>query len=272
MDEAVETLTALREAGSPVSSEETLFETIQAQLHTNRKLFLARIGGASVLAEARAERQPPAENWWWFVDEALAAERRRILRNVAITGGVLLLVMIALGAAYRQFLAPDPNLQAAVGWQTRAENALIAGEYQTALDAAAQSIALLPDQPEVYLLQGVTHEMLNHPDDAERSFSAAWDLYPEDGKDIFYTERAGYYLMAAQGEQALADAQSALALNPKSAMAYLRLAQSYELLGERQQAITAYEQAAEMARRNNNPQLEVIAKMGLAQLLQSPER
>jgi len=271
MDEAAVSLADLRETGSPVSSEETRFETIQAQFHKNRKLFLSRIGGAVVLAEARARQQPATENWWWFVDAALAAERRRTLLNLAAISGVLLVLLVVLAATYQRLWAPDPNLQAAVGWQTRAENALIAGEYQSALDAAAQSLALRPSQAETHLLHGVASEMINRPDDAEHSFAAAWALYPENGKDTFYAERAGYYLMAGQAVKALQDAENALSLNPESAMAFLRMAQAYELLGEHQPAIAAYKQAAETAKRNDNPQIEVIAKMGLAQLLQSPQ-
>ncbi len=272
MDDAIRRLDNLREAGSSVNSEATLLETVQAQLHKNRKLFLARIGGASALAEARAARQspPPPEHWWWFVDQSLAAERRRTLRKLAVTGGVLLVVLLALGWAYQRFWAPDPDLQAAVGWQTRAENALIAGDYAAALDAASRSLERRPEQPALYLLRGVAREMLDQPTGAEQDFTTAWDLYPARNKDAFYSERAGYYLMVGQGEQALSDAQEAIALNPDSAIAYLRMAQAYELLGEREQAIAAYQQSAAAAQRTGDPQIEVIAKMGLAQLLQSP--
>lgn len=274
MDEANALLAELRDAGSPVSGEETFFETIQAQFYKKRRLFISRIGGAAALAEMRAKQQPPPpqENHWWFVDKSLAAERRRLLRSAAIALVALIIVAIALGAAYQRFWAPDPALQAAIGWQSRAENALLAGDYQAALEAATNAIALLPDQPELYLLQGVSYAMLGRPAEAGQSFAAAWDLYPEGGQHTFYIERAGYYLMSEQGEPALADAQAALDINPDAAIARLRQAQAYELLGEREQAIAAYQQAADAAQREGNAQLEIVAKMSLANLLSAPEQ
>jgi len=78
--------------------------------------------------------------------------------------------------------------------------------------------------------------------------------------------------MIEQGEPALADAQAALDINPDAAIARLRQAQAYELLGEREQAIAAYQQAADAAQREGNAQLEIVAKMSLANLLSAPEQ
>jgi tetratricopeptide (TPR) repeat protein len=266
LDQAAAWLDDLHRAGGAASSEESLFETILAQFQKNRKVFLRRVGGAAALEKARQEQQPTADHWWWFVDQALAKERRQATRRTLIVGGLAVLVLAALVVVYRQFLAPDPGLQASVGYQNTAESFLIEGKYEEALAQVILAIQGTPDNPTLYALQGVTYEMLEEPGLATQSFETAQKGYPN--QDSFYATRAGFYLMAGQGEQALADTEAAIAINPDSAASFLRKAQAYEMLGNPAMAVKYYELASDVAARIGDPQLQVIARMNLAQVMQ----
>lgn len=266
LDQAAALLENLHQAGSTASSEESLFETILAQLQKNRRIFLQRIGGAAALEKERQAHKPTADRWWWFVDQELAAERRQAFRRTLILGGISILVLAILSVLYRQFLAPDPALQASVGYQISAENFLINGQFEEALAEVKLAIQATPDNSYLFVLQGVLYEMLDEPKEAARSFETAKEGYPN--LEYFYAARAGFYLMANQGELALADAGAAIALNPDSAVSFLRKAQAHEMLGDISSAIEAYEQASEVADRIGDPQLQVMARMNLAQLLQ----
>jgi tetratricopeptide (TPR) repeat protein len=108
---------------------------------------------------------------------------------------------------------------------------------------------------------------LNEPDLAQKDFEKAKESFPSE--DLFYTTRSGYYGMAGNPEAALLDAGTAIALNSDSAMAFIRKAQAFELMNEPLKAIEYYELASEVAERTGNPQVQVIARMSLGQLLQA---
>ena len=266
LDQAADLLDEIQQSGGSASSEESLFETILAQFQKYRKAFLQRAGGAVALEKARQAHQPTADHWWWFVDETLAAERRQGIRRALIIGGISILVLAVLAVVYQKFLAPDPALQASIGYQTSAENFLTTGEYEEVLAQVELALQNTPDNPTLYVLQGLAYELLGEPELATKSYETAQKGFPN--RDSFYAIRAGYYLMANQGELALADTDAAIAINPDSAVSFLRKAQAYEMLGEISKAIDTYELASDVASRIGNPQLEVMARMNLAQLLQ----
>ena len=267
LDEAADLLEALQQAGGAASGEKSLYETILAQLQKQRKRFLGCLGGAQKLAELRALRQPPADHWWWFVDQALASERQQTMRRRLITLGIGALVLMVLTILYRQFLAPDPALQASIGYQTLAENLLVEGRYEESLVQTNLAIESWPDSPNLYALQGVVYHMMDEPEKAAQSFETAKAGYPDEVS--FYVERAQFYLMAGQAELALADAEAALALNLDSAISLLQKAQAYEALGDREMALDTYQLAADTADRIGDARLQVIVRMNMGQLMQS---
>ncbi len=266
-DQVEEIIERLHQAGGSTSSEDSHLETLKAQFNSKRHLFLSRIGGAAVLVKSRQSIAPPEDHWWWFVDQTLIQERRALTRRILAIGGVIALFLIGLFAAYQSFLKPDPTLQASVGFQNRAENLLIEKRYKEALVEVNQALELTTDNPDLFVLRGVLIEILGQPALAREDFDTALKAYPEE--DDFYMIRAGYYVMTEQAELALADADKATELNPDSAMGFIRKAQAYELLGEVENAIENYELASDAAERTGNPQLQVIARMSMAQLMQS---
>lgn len=267
LDQAVAILSGLHRAGGVTGSEDSYFGTIKAQFHAKRRQFISRIGGAAALAKARQERQPPEDHWWWFIDQALAQERRALMRRVLVIGGIAVLLLAGLFVVYQRFWKPDPAYQASIGFQTAAENFLLEGRYEEALREVNRALAQTPERFELYLLRGVLYTMLDQPEMAADDFEVAWGGYSS--ADQFYSERARYYLMTAQPELALADAEAAIELNPDSAIGYLRKGQAYEALGDVAMAIESYELASDVAEQAGDPQLQVIARMSLGQLLQS---
>jgi tetratricopeptide (TPR) repeat protein len=267
LDQAVESLTKLHQVGGGIESEASYFDTIKAQFYSKRRIFIGQIGGVATLVKARQESQPPPDHWWWFVDQSLAQEQRLLLRRVLAISGIIVLLLAGLFVLYQRFWRPDPAFQASVGFQTTAETLLLEGRYEAALIDVNNALAQTPDNPNLLLLRGVIYNVLDQSELAVESFELAWEGYPS--ADVFFSERAKYYLMAAQPELALADTEIAIELNSDLTSAFLRKAQAYEALGDYSMALKYYELASDVAERMGNPQLQVIARMSYGQLLQS---
>jgi tetratricopeptide (TPR) repeat protein len=266
LDQAQEKFNTLEAAGGSASSEGTLYESLLRQLDKKSATFLNQVGGPAALQRARQERQPDLGYWWWYIDEDLAQKRRSRFKSWATSaaiGGALLIVLIVL---YNQFLAPDPVTRAGIGFQQAAENKFIQGQHEEALADVHQAIEHLPDYPELYVLQGVIYEILEQPDLAEESYQLAREGLSKE--DAFYNERAKYFLMANLAERAIADAELASSINPDSAISYLYIGQAYEVIGDYSAATEYYEAASEAAERTNDVEVQVIARMNLAQVLQ----
>jgi tetratricopeptide (TPR) repeat protein len=107
---------------------------------------------------------------------------------------------------------------------------------------------------------------LEDPEAAEISFAIAKQKFESD--DFFYAKRSGLYVLIGQPDLAIEDANTAIALNPDRAFAYIYRGQAYEMMGDISTASADYERANEAAERTGNAKMQVIARMHLAQILQ----
>lgn len=265
-DQAENRLAALENAEVNTGSERAHFETLLMQFRKRGSLFVNRAGGSAAVRQARLDRQPKEDYWWWFMDEILASERKSSLRRWA--GGFFVLVIVLIGVAfiYRRFLAPDPAFQASYSLHQEAEDALIAGDPQLALEKVNAALTYTPDDAELYLLQGVIYQALADTDTAERSFEIAKQKFESD--ETFYARRSWLYVLISKPDLAVEDANTAIAINPNMAYAYIFRAQAYEAMGDIAAALADYEQASEIADRTGDAEIQVIARMRLAQLLE----
>lgn len=270
LDRVTATIAQLSESNVTLGSEATQFETILAQLKRRRRLFVARAGGAAAFQAARQSNPPDRAHWWWFLDEQTQQEQKASMHRWLRFAVIAAALLVVLGVIYRQFFAPDPAFVAAYGLNQDAENNLIAGNLEQALADATDALEYTPNDPALYVLKGVIEQALQQEQASRKSFEAALQLLGDRPVD-FYVERAGLYNMAGKYELTLADADAALALAPDSANAYLLKGQAYEMLGDIPQAIESYELASQAAKRINDPQIDVIARMSLGQLLQKPQ-
>ena len=203
LDQAKERLDALDAAGEGTSSEGfarsegTQFESLLMQFDKKGSIFVNRVGGSAALRQARQEHQPDESNWWWFIDENLAQKRQSKIKRRTIGAAIVAALLIVLVTVYNQFLAPDPEFQAGIGFQQTAENKLIMGQYEEALADVSQAIEHLPDYPELYVLRGVIYDVLEQPDLAEQNYMLAREKLSKE--ETFYNERAKYLSVSRPG-------------------------------------------------------------------------
>jgi len=264
MDQIADGLEQLKAAGTDVRAEETRFETVQLQLQSRKRLFVSRVRPA--LEEERRLVQPGAERWWWYLDVAVAEERRRRLRRALITAGVVLAVLAVLWVVYDRFIAPPPNVRQAFQRSSDGEALVEAGDLEGALAQFQQAAALDPTDADHLVWVGVVYQQLGQPDKAEEAFRAARALLNSDLELLM--SRGMKYLRVGNIEAAEADAEQAIAQNPRSGWAYTLRSGVAAAKGDYVTAIDALDTAAELANQAGDTQLEAYARTQRAMLIQ----
>jgi tetratricopeptide (TPR) repeat protein len=265
-DRVNQALEELQEHGMNLASELGQVETLSAQFTKKRALFIRKIGGPQELAKAREANQPPRDRWWWYVDLALVEENKQKAVHWLRIFAVAAVSLIILAVIYQKFFAPDPATKASYGHQQKAENAVMEGNFEYALNEVQQALTYTPEEANLYVLQGVILEALARTEEAHSSFDTALQKY--DQADQFYNKRTLVYLMLGDAERALADCETAIQINPDSALSYLEQGQAYEMLEDIQKAIESYEKADEIAQKSGNAQLQAVIRMTLSNAYQ----
>jgi len=260
------TLVELERTGMKTGSELSHFETISNQFMKKRKVFINQIGGKQILSDARVHHQPSKEQWWWYVDKSLVKDRNRKIQYWLRISLAVTVVLVLTGFIYNQFFAPDPNVVASYNLRLSAETAGVEGDFKYALNQVQQAIAFTPDQPDLYILEGVILSELDRSEEANSSFSSADNLYEQ--VDQYYNERARIYIMMGNLDQALSDIEFALQINPASAISYINRGQAYEMLGEYQIAVDSYHTADTLADKEGNIQLQAVIRFNLSNAYQ----
>ena len=139
-------------------------------------------------------------------------------------------------------------------------------DLQTALVEVQSALTFTPEDADLYTMQGVILDAIGLQDEAINSFDTAKALFNQ--PDDFYSQRSFFYLMINEPQQALVDAQTAIKINPKSAISYLQQGQIYMALSDREKAIQSYEKADEIAQETGDIQLQAMIRINLANFYQ----
>jgi tetratricopeptide (TPR) repeat protein len=264
-DEIADGLEELETAGMDVRVERSRFETAQLQLDSRKGRFLAQAGKA--FDEAREAAQPDRGRRWWFVDEEWVQERRQKLRRTLITGAVVVGLLVVVGVLYQLFLAPSPEERQAYRSESRGEYLVREKkDLAAALVEFEAASALLPDNPEYWVWIGVLRLELGDAERAEEAFASARSLYPTHVG--FLLKRAEVYRDVGNLDTALADVDQAILEDPDAGWAYYARHSIHLARGELWLALDDLEKADELAQRSGDSQLEAVARVQRAIVLQ----
>jgi tetratricopeptide (TPR) repeat protein len=269
-DQVADKLESIQQLGTPLPSEYSQFESILSYFLSKGSQYVKKVGGKQELEALRQADSHKEEYWWWRIDEIMAKDRiDRIKRwlTISLIGSLVIVIAVFL---YQRYIAPDPATRALYSHTQSSESYLQAGNYDQALEQVNLALGYSPDNPGLLTLRGVILETQGEIDTKEADFQAALSNYERE--EDFYTRRASLYLMTANGERALEDAQTARTLNSEHAYAYLLEAQAYELLGLYSEALEALELADEIAQRTDQVQVQAFARILMAQILQRPDQ
>ncbi len=267
LDEIKHLMQWLEERGADLEPERARMQTVEGLLRNKAPILLKEMKVVGGIDQVRPEVSPDESRWWWYLDRQVAEQRRRTMRRWLAIGGVVVALLVALGAAYFAFLAPSPEERERYEHLMRAEELRNNdGDLAAALAEYEAARALAPDEPEIYLWLGVLYREEGREDEAVAAFATAKELL---GNEVeFLVQRGMIYIQMDKVEAALADASAATALDPESVMAHFLLGGAYEAQEKIPEALEEFERVAELADQAGNSALIVQARMRVAILLQ----
>lgn len=258
----------LESTGLDLLPEQSRLTTVQAQLKKQAGSLLKALGGAATLAQDRPVPPPSTEQWWWYVDELVVAQRKQLGQRI-IVGLVIVLALIGgVVLLFQTVLAPSPEAVARMEAQNGATAALEQGKPEDALAFLETGLAKVPHDPDLLLYQGVIQELLGDEAAAGQSFGQAQASLNNPFR--FYLARSQLELRVGRLAEAEADARAALKLDPNAANAWLLLGQTLEAQQKRDEAISAYQKASDLANASGEAEIYVTARMALARMSGMP--
>ena len=266
MDTIQELYASLQEIGVDLRAERTRIESVERMLQSKDSILVGQMRRIGGLARAREAVKPAPAQWWWFLDVRVAERHRYQLRRWLMTGGGVAAVLLIASLVYTYVFPPDPKRVAAMEKARLAEEALTEGDVATALRHYQEAVEFTPDDAEMHIWVGVLEEKQGHDAAAAEAYARAEEIIGD--RASFLAARGMNWYWLGSLDEALADAEAALAIEPDLAEGYMLLANVYEARGDIRAAIEAFEKTAELAEKANNSALIVLAKTRLGMLLQ----
>ena len=264
LDQTVDALDALEESDADVRAERVRVKIVQRQLRRQQARFVAEARAA--YQEERAAVQPDRARWWWFLDEAVARQRQEQLRRGVFGALGAAVFLLVAWFVYDRFIAPPPEVREAYRLSTSGEGLAEQGDLQAALAEFEAAASLTPDDPKLWMWQGVLHGELEEPDRAQVAFDKAFPLYGSEAS--FLLDRSMAYLRVGNLDAAEADVERAVVEEPESGWPYYLRSSIDMERGNCFLASTDLELAAEMANRAGDTQLEALARTQRAMVMQ----
>lgn len=240
------------------------WESLQSRLQSTPGV-IARAASAAGGMKALRSKHPPATGMWWRLDELHASRVRKSLRRTLITIVTVLVVVVGGWQLVNYFFPPDPVAVMVLEASNQIEDRVNQGDLPGALKIVDEALKTAPDSPEMLVWSIVLAERNNDPKRAERDLAHAKRLFAEQLPELWaMIGNQRYQLGDLDGAEAAAN--QAIAINDREAQAYLLLASVYEARGDAPTAIQYFEKTYELA--DNNPQLQVVARYRMGQLMQ----
>ncbi|RME82119.1 MAG: hypothetical protein D6775_11755 [Caldilineae bacterium] len=262
-----ERLPELEASGLNMQPERVRWEAVLGAVRRHEKELrreLEPLGGLESLRR-QLPAEPDPDRWWWWLDQHAAERTRRRLSRGLITVIALVALVLAARWLFNYLFPVDPNVLASYDLQTEAERLIEEGNYEQAVQNFQEALTYTPDDedPQIWLV--ALYDVTGRSDESRALLDKLLTRYDP---STVYAELAQRYYLLQQYETSLAYAQKAIDANPENPEAYLAAGGAYEALGDFVQAMASFEQASDIAERLDMPELQALARVRMAELLQ----
>lgn len=266
LDEIERQLEGLEGSDTDLRPEETRWNSILSRIHSQPGPIVRAANAAGGFDKLRAEN-PPAESFWWHLDSEVARRRAASIRRLIIT--LVTVVVVAVGGywAINFFFPPDPAAVLMVETNSGLDRLIAEQRWQEGLDLVRSARVQLPDNPELMLWEVVLNERLGDSEAAAAVMAEAEQALSDQRVQLLIY-LGNNRLRVGDLDGAMAAGEEALSLDPNDPQVYFLLGGVAEARGDIAIAVNYFDQTYQLAE-GNNPQLAVIARVRMGQLLQT---
>ncbi|MFN8444254.1 MAG: tetratricopeptide repeat protein [Caldilineaceae bacterium] len=264
-DQIDQQVAQLGDTGMDLRSEQTRWESLQSRLQAQPGVIVRAANSVGGLAKLRAAH-PSANGFWWRLDEVYATQMRRSIQRTLITVVVILVVVVGGWQLVNYIFPPDPTAVMLLQAGNQIDEYVSKGDLKSALAVVDQTLQKTPDAPEMLVWSIVLSEKLDDQERSAHDLARAKELF-SDRWPQFLTMLGNQHLQLGDLVDAEQNANEAQQLDDKDPQIYLLLASVAEAKGDAATAIDYFQKTYDLAA--DNPQLQVIARYRMGQLMQS---
>ncbi len=269
LDRIEDLFVQLESGGLDLRPEYTRWGSLQSKLRREAGRIVRVVDAAGGLEQLR-QANPPAEGFWWRLDAVVAEARRRLVRRLGITFGTIVVVLAVVWVLLTFVFPPDPNTVVASEAISTLQQLAFEGRWDEALAVIEEAMSQLT-QPDAELLiwEGVIRGKLGQVERAREALAEAKALVPPGQLVAYWWSLGSIQLNVGDVEDARTAAFEAIALDASDPQGYFLLAGVAEAKGDTVCAVDLFEETFQLAA-DSNPQLAVIARVRMGNLLQRP--
>lgn len=258
----------LAQTGFDVRPEQTRWESLLNRINSHPQPIVRAASLAGGMEQLRAAN-PPAESFWWHLDTEVMQRRRKAIARASMTLAAIIVVAVAVLWALETFFPPDPVAVAMVETSSMIDRLTAEQEWEQALATVLEARQRLPDQPELAIWEAVLYERLENPVAAERALREAEAMLADQPLQVL-VYLGNKRLMVDDLDGAEEAALRGAEMDPNDPQITFLLGSIAEARGSLAAAIEYFQLTFELAQ-ESNPQLAVIARVRMGQLMQSPD-
>ncbi len=269
LDRIEERFVQLESSGLDLRPEQTRWASLQSKMQHEARRLMRILDAAGGLEQMR-QAHPPAQDLWWHLDAVVAEARRRLIRRLSITFSTIIGLLAIVWVLLTFVFPPDPNTVVASEAISTLQQMAFEGRWEEALAVIEDAKAQLT-QPDAELLiwEGVISDKLGQYDRSQDALAAAKDLVPSGQLVSYWWTLGSVWLSVGDLDNARNAADEALALDASDPQGYFLMGSVFEAEGNTPCAIDLFDKTFELAA-DGNPQLAVIARVRMGNLLQRP--
>ncbi len=269
LDRIEELFAELESGGLDLRPEYTRWGSLQSKLRREAGRIVRVIDVAGGLEQLR-QANPPAEGFWWRLDAVVAAARRRLIRRLGVSLGSIAAVLVIVWVLLTFVFPPDPNTVVASEALSTLQQLAFEERWEEALVIIEEAMSQLT-QPDAELLiwEGVIRGKLGQVERAREALAEAKSLVPTGQLVAYWWSLGSIQLNVGDVEEARTAGFEAIALDDSDPQGYFLLAGVAEVKGDTVCAVDLFEETFQLAA-DSNPQLAVIARVRMGNLLQRP--
>lgn len=247
--------------------EEVRWRSLQNRIHSKPVAVARAAAKAGGMQKLRAQH-PPAEGEWWYLDRLVVERRRKSTIRLITTVLIIVGVLGGLYWAVNTLFPPDPDAVLMVDTTAQIDIYVRNQEWEQALELVNQRLQQLPEEAELWIWKTVLHEQLGEAEAASQAKTEAQGIL-SDNPGQFWVALGNTRFRVGNIDGAEQAGQEALAINDEDPQAYFLLGGAAEARGDIGTALEMFNKTYELAE-FSNPELAVIARVRIGQMLQQP--